>query len=189
MEEITYEIPTINTVPVPLIKIGDQRYCLNHSLCAITGYTRPQLSMVLKRNRNRLNPIGLFTICERFNLQTFLREHKRELGLGHIHPSILLWPLRDAMKVAMRANTEQGWDFADYAFEQMIKDIQFNTVSKEEFMALTKHYDAVLAQYEQRFSQLEAERRKSVAGRNRSASAIGVALHAQRYTKPPYSMH
>jgi hypothetical protein len=164
---------------ISMVKIEGELYCTSASLCAALGLSKNQLAMVMKNNKGQLNPDR---VSNRQSIVEFMRFIRDALGIERVKAATLLWPLREALKVAYLARTDVSWEFINASIDLVQENATQGMVSREEFEALERRLDLHREESE-RLTRLEAIVLGSQEALQVAASAAGSVLAAQRGTR------
>jgi hypothetical protein len=161
-------------------------FCTSAALCSALALREGHLRKLLHGNRNQLAPLSV-TDCN--SKVEFMRANKLDLGLKRLRTSSLLWPLRQALKVAYLARTEVAWEFIEASLDLVEDNATEDMVSREEFEQLEQCLsETELALVEATTSAERLERLEQIVMSTKTslelaATAAGRSLQAQRGTK------
>lgn len=158
-----------NSLQLPMIEDDEQElYCTSAALCKALGMGQDQLDKIYKKHKNALFPVR--PSDRRSNeLKSFIKQHRGELHVARVREDMLLWPIDEALCVALYAHSEEAVRFHREAIRLIRQHAKQSTVSRTEYEALLEQVADL------RCIVLEGQKALQVA-----ASAAGSTLNAHK---------
>lgn len=160
--------------------------CTSKALCAALGLTQGQLDILYSRHIDQLNPLRPTDCVSKNDLMAFLKANRIELGIGRVRTDMLLWPIREAIKVAYLAHTKVSWDFINASIDLVLQESRENAITQEEYHKLESHLSLVQKEgsnLRARLARLEEIVEYIKPTMEVMASASGTTLQAHKRVK------
>lgn len=151
-------------------------YCTSKGLSTALGLSAQDLKNVRFRYKDRIHPIP----AAKVGATAFLSEHHAEFGLRRVGDDALLWPIREALGVAFFVRTEQAWEFHEAVIDLIEEHANKEYITRKDYDDLEAR---VNSRVDARINEILSMFRESQPALRKTATAIGVALNAQRQTK------